>query len=271
MKKILIILNESYVPQQVIKRAIHIAKESDSLLEAIFINDINGLKFGYPFPNDLYLLSENFRAETRSTQSMNLLESLAQQFRDECNKEGIEYKVEIDKAVSIKHLLTLSSFADLIIADSKSDSDEYSLKDLLADAHCPLLLISKHAEPVEKIFVAYDGSASGMYAMKMFTYIFPEYKNLPINFFHIAAKDVEAIPHVEEIESWASKHFSNISFELIRGSVKTELVELIRPASEKNIIVMGAYSGSSITRLFLKSTAELVINETNSSLFITHL
>ena len=45
MKKILIILNESHIPQQVIKRAIHIAKETNSLLEAVFINDINGINF----------------------------------------------------------------------------------------------------------------------------------------------------------------------------------------------------------------------------------
>ncbi len=270
MKKILIILNESHIPQQVIKRAIHIAKESNSILKAVFINDINGLNFGYPFPNDLYLMGEKVRAETRTEESMKLLESLAQQFKDECNEQGINYTIEIDKAVSIKHLINLSSFADLIIADSKSDSNEYSLKDLLADAHCPLLLVSKNAEPIEKIYVAYDGSASSMYAVKMFSYIFPEYKNFNVHLFHIAAGDSSAIPHLDEIKSWASKHFSNIKFELITGSTKKQLVEHIRQGSEKTIIVMGAYSGSSITRLFLKSTAESVINETNASLFITH-
>ena len=270
MKKILIILNESHIPQQVIKRAIHIAKESNSLLEAVFINDINGLNIGYPFPNDLFLLGEKVRSETRTEESVKLLESLAQQFKDECNEQGIEYTIEIDKAVSIKHLINLSSFADLIIADSKSDSDEYSLNDLLADAHCPLLLVSKNAEPIEKIFVAYDGGASSMYAVKMFSYIFPEYKNFPVQFFHIASGDIDAIPNVAEIKSWASKHFFNVQFELIEGSTKKELVEYIRQGSEKAIIVMGAYSGSFIARLFLKSTAESVINETNVSLFITH-
>ena len=270
MKKILIILNESHIPQQVIKSAIHIAKESNSLLEAVFINDINGLNFGYPFPNDLYLMGETVRAETRTAESMRLLENIAQEFKNDCTENSVEYKIEIDKAVSIKHLINLSSFADLIIADSKSDSNEYSLKDLLADAHCPLLLISKNAEPVTKIYVAYDGSASSMYAVKMFSYIFPEYMNLKIHFFQITTGDISEIAHLDEIKNWATMHFSNIKFELIKGSTKREMVEHIRIGSEKNIIVMGAYSGSSIARLFLKSTAESVINETNASLFITH-
>lgn len=270
MKKILIILNESHIPQQVIKRAIDIAKETNSLLEAVFINDINGLNFGYPFPNDLYLAGETVRAETRTIESMKLLESIAREFKDECNQHSVEHKIEIDKAVSLKHLINLSNFADLIIADSKSDSDEYSLKDLLADAHCPLLLISKNAAPVTKVYIAYDGSASSMYAVKMFSYIFPEYMNFTIHFFQITDGDIKEIAQLAEIKSWATMHFSNIHFELIKGSTKKEMIEYIRNGSEKALIVMGAYSGSSIARVFLKSTAESVINETNASLFITH-
>ncbi len=270
MKKILVILNESHVPQQVIKSAIHIAKESGSLLEAVFINDISSLNFGYPFPNDLYLVGESVKAETRRAESMKLLESIVQEFKDECNKYAIKYKIEIDKSASLRHLITLSSFADLIIADSKSDSDEYSLKDLLADAHCPLLLVSKNTAPIGKVYIAYDGSASSMYAVKMFSYIFPEYKNFNIHFFQITNGDIEEIAYMDEIKTWASMHFSNIKFELITGIIKKELIAYIRQDSEKSIIVMGAYSGSSITRLFLKSTAESVITETSASLFITH-
>ena len=93
-------------------------------MEAVFINDINGLNFGYPFPNDLYLMGETVRAETRTAESMRLLENIAQEFKNNCTENNIEYKIEIDKAVSIKHLINLSSFEDLIIADSKSNSNE---------------------------------------------------------------------------------------------------------------------------------------------------
>ncbi|MBC7866476.1 MAG: universal stress protein [Gloeobacteraceae cyanobacterium ES-bin-316] len=270
MKKILLILNESHIPHQVIQRAIQIAKKSNSLLEAVFINDVDGFSYGYPFPNDLYLSGGDVTAETRTAVSMRLLGNIAQEFKNDCNDQGVEYKIEISKSVSLKRLINLSSFADLMIADSLSDSAEYSLKDLLADAHCPLLLISQNAEPIEKIFVAYDGSPSSMYAMKMFSYIFPEHINLHVHFFQIAYRDDVEIRHLNEIKSWASMHFSNIKFELIKGNTKEELVKHIMLHSERNIVIMGAYSASSITRLFFKSTAESVIKETNASLFITH-
>ncbi|MEO7522703.1 MAG: universal stress protein [Ferruginibacter sp.] len=270
MKKIVLILNATHTPAQLIKTALKIAKGSNSLLEAIFLNDINSLNFSYPFPNDMYLTGEHPSAKTRSEENMKLMRSIATEFRDACEAAEIEFSIEIDSTVSFARLISLSRFADLIIADSKSDSDEYSLRDLLADAHCPLLLVSKNAEPVQKIFIAYDGTPSSMYAVKMFSYIFPEYKDYQVHLFQIADADTVRIKHIEEIKSWASKHFSNIKFELITGNVKNELVTYIRPESEKIIIVMGAYSGSAIARLFLKSTAESVIDGTNASLFITH-
>lgn len=270
MKKILIILNESRISQHVIQSAINIAKESRSILEAVFLNDISSLNFGYPFPNDLFLAGEKFSSKSRSEESMRLIQSDVQLFKDTCEEFKIEYKIEIDKTVSLTHLIDLSRFSDLIIADSGSDSDEYSLKDILLDAHCPVLLVSRNAEPIAKIFLAYDGSPSSMYAIKMFSYIFPELKNLPAHFFQIASENITEIPQLNEIKVWASKHFSNLNFKLIAGNARKELVEYIKQDSEKVIVVMGAYSGSSIARLFLKSMSESVINETNASVFITH-
>ena len=270
MKKIILILNESHIPQRVIERAVFIAKESNSILEAIFIEDISTMDFGYPFPNDMYLANDNSLAEPDTGEVTPLMLGIAQQFRDECENKGIEFKIEIEKSVSVSHLITLSRFADLIIADSKSDSDGYSLQDLLVDAACPLLLVSPNAEPPQKIFLAYDGNISIMYAIKMFSYVFPEFSNLPTQLFTIVTGNVTRIPHLEEIKSWAAKHFAQFEIEMIIGNTRKQMVEHLRKDSEKCIVVMGAYSGSSMGRLFLKSTAESVINETNASLFITH-
>ena len=218
----------------------------------------------------MYLTEKKLSEESRSEESLRSIESVVQVFKDACGEFEIEYKIEIDKTVSLKHLIDLSCFSDLIIADSRSDSNEYSFKDILADAHCPVLLVPWNAASAEKIFLAYDGTSSCMYAIKMFSYIFSEFKDLPAQFFHIASSDVTEIPNANEVKNWASAHFSNLNFKLIKGTAKKELVEYIKQDSEKAIVVMGAYSRSSISQLFLKSMAESVINETNASLFITH-
>jgi len=270
MKKILLVLNETHIPQHVIQKAIEIAKESGSFLEAVFLNDISALNFGYPFPNDLSLASEQLFLENQSEETITLMKAEAQAFKDKCQGFNISCKIEIDQTISIPHLIELSTFADLIIADSRADSDEYDFKDILSDAHCPVLLVPWDTEPIEKIFLAYDGSNSSMYAIKMFSYLFPEFKNLPVQFFHIATGTISEIPHINAVRDWISKHFSNVTYELLSGNIRKGLVEFIKSDSGKVIIVMGAYSRSSVSRLFAKSMIEPVINETNASLFLTH-
>ncbi len=269
MKRILIILNESRIPQHLIKSAVGIAKQTNSLLEAVFMNDSSSLNGDYPFPNDLHFTGTEASLESRNEEAMNAIENDVKLFKDACEEYKVDYKVDIETSASIKHLIELSLFADLIIADARSASDDYDIKDLLTDAHCPLLLVSRLAEEVKTLFLAYDGSNSSMYAIKMFSYIFPEYKDLPTHFFHVAG-DVGEIPQLDEIKTWAATHFTNIDFKLLSGNTRKELIDYIRHGSENSVIVMGAYSGSSISRLFLKSMAQPVITETNASLFITH-
>jgi nucleotide-binding universal stress UspA family protein len=270
MKKILLILNESHIPRQVMQTAVAIAKEKNSFLEAVFISDINALNFNYPFPNDLNLTADKLSSEISTEESLRLIQSIGQVFRDTCDDCKIEYTIDIEKTLSIKELIMLSRFSDLIIADARADTDDYILKELMANSHCPVMLVSKNTRPPEKIFLAYDGSSSSMYAIKMFSYLFTEHKDLPAQFFHISSGDTVEIPHVDEIKTWASKHFSDIKFELIPGNTRKELVDFIIHDSEKAIVVMGAYGGSSIVRAFHTSMAESLINETKASLFITH-
>jgi len=270
MKKIIIILNESHIANQVIKRAISIAKATNSLIEAIYINDMDGLNYAYPFPNDLYLLTSPIYNESRMQESNKLLQDLAKEFSTECKAEGIAYKIDIEKYVSVAHVISLSNYADLIIADSKSNSDEYSIRDILIDANCPLLLVSRNAEQIENIVFTYDGTSSSFYAIKMFSYVFPEYKDFFIKLVHMAPTAGESIPDLIEIKSWAERHFINLKFESIKGDPRKDMVALLSENASRTLVVLGAYGRSALSRLFLKSTAESIINDTDCSLFITH-
>ena len=109
-----------------------------------------------------------------------------------------------------------------------------------------------------------------MHAIKMFTYIFPELKKLPVEFIHFSSGNITEIPNLAEIKTWAKRRFTNIEFHLISGDARKEIVEYIKTDSNKSIVVMGAYGRSSISRLFIKSLAGSVINGTDVSLFISH-
>jgi len=72
-----------------------------------------------------------------------------------------------------------------------------------------------------------------------------------------------------KIKEWLAVHYKEICFEVLQGNAKEELFSYLLP--KKNaIVVMGSYGRSSLSLLFKKSTADLILKTTNLPLFITH-
>ncbi|MCU7551725.1 universal stress protein [Chitinophagaceae bacterium LB-8] len=271
MKKILVILNAGHFPQHVISSAIDIAKKSSSFIYAVFLNDLKtSPEFDYPFPNDLALAGTNVLTEQAKLENRKRIESELQVFKDGCDVEGIPFSFEIDEVTSVSHLLHISSFSDLIMADARSDSDEYSIKDILIGAHAPVLLVSREWKSPEKIILCYDGKLSSIYAIKIFSYVFPEWTGLPAKIIYVTSKQDEQLPHEGHFQNWINHHFSNLESEILHGNAEEQIVNYIHPDSEGKIVVMGSYGEHTLSRIFHTSLSNAVRTQTYASLFITH-
>lgn len=271
MKKILVILNAGYIPQHVISAAIDMARKTSSFIYAVFLNDLKtGPEFDYPFPNDLALAGKSVISEPSKLENRKRIESELQVFKDECEHGDVSFSYEIDEVVSVKHLLHISSFSDLIMADARSDSDEYTLKDLLIGAHAPVLLVSKHWELPRSIILCYDGKLSSMYAIKMFSYLFPEWTDLSAKLLYVSSAKSDQLPHESHFQSWVRQHFSNLETEILHGNPQEQIVNFMHPDSEGKIVVMGSYGENTLSRIFHTSLSNAVVMQTYASLFITH-
>lgn len=271
MKKILVILNAGRIPQHVISGAIDMARKTSSFIYAVFLNDLKtGPEFDYPFPNDLALAGKSVLSEPAKLENRKRIESELQVFKDECEHGGVPFSYEIDEVVSVKHLLHISAFSDLIIADARSDSDEYTIKDLLIGAHAPVLLLSKHFEMPRSIVLCYDGKLSSMYAIKMFSYLFPEWIGLPTKLLYVSSAKNDQLPHESHFQSWVNQHFRNLVKEILHGNPQEQIVDAILPDSEGKMVVMGSYGENTLSRFFHTSLSNAVVMQTYASLFITH-
>jgi hypothetical protein len=271
MKKILVILNAGHIPQHVISSAIDIARNTSSFIYAVFLNDLKtDPEFNYPFPNDLALTGTNILGSPAKLEQRKLIESELQVFRDECNRAGIQCSFEIDETVSVKHLLHISSFSDLIIADANADSDEYTIKDLLTAAHAPVLLVSKTLVVPGNIILCYDGKPSSIYAIKMFSYLFPEWTSLPTKLIHLSTAADKQIPHEIHLQSWLRQHFQHLELFVLHGNEQEQIVNFIQPNSAANVVVMGSFGDNTLSRIFHRSVSNAVLLQTEASLFITH-
>lgn len=270
MKKILVAINGPFTPQHVISFAINIAKSTSSFLHAFFLNyAFQIVDYNYPFPNDLSLTRNRLTGKNLAEENAELLESNTKIFKDECQAAKVEFQINTNTEISLSQLIENSAFCDFIIADGTTNTTQYHLVDLLINAHCPVYLVSKNDEQVKNVILAYDGSFSSIKAIKMFSYIFPELKDLPTSLVHISSGKGDDMPNEENLRTWLTNHYSNIQNRILHGNIREELANFIN-STPISLVVMGAYGRTAISRLFHKSLANTVIQHTKSSLFITH-
>ncbi len=270
MKNILLILNGTLTPPHVIDAAINIAKGSSALLHTIFVyyrSDLAG--HHYLFPNDLSLTKNNLTGRTIKEEDEELIASQMKVFQDECETAGVEFLIEPDTSVSTKDIIRLSAFADIILADAHQDVNEHNIADLLADAHCPVYLISKDAGAPGNVVLAYDGSLSSIYAIKIYSYLFPGFRDLPTALLYVHNGNQPELPQQEDINRWLSQYYPNLRVEMLKGNITEKLVEFTRPLP-RVLTVMGSYSRNHLSRLFHTSHAKALIEEGRSSVFISH-
>ena len=198
-------------------------------------------------------------------------------FRDQCKLNGIIPEVYVDKGEPIREVIYESRFADLIIVDpdiSFNDGEEqmpsHFVKEILANAECPVLIVPEKFEDIDEIVFCYDGSASSVFAIKLFTYILPEFSKKKVILLEINKTGKEEFNESHRrMLNWLRAHYEAVYYHTLNGDVKDELFTWFF-MKEKMLVVMGAYGRPMLSRFFKKSNADILMRMVDLPLFITH-
>ncbi|HKG68454.1 MAG TPA: hypothetical protein VKA92_06265, partial [Segetibacter sp.] len=114
------------------------------------------------------------------------------QFQKSCEKAKINFSIHRDRSIALQELKLESIFADLIVIDEHEKFTQveeklpsHFMKDLLADVQCPVLVVPENYKPIDKIVLLYDGKPSSVYAVKMFSYLLNQFKEVPVEVFTV--------------------------------------------------------------------------------------
>jgi hypothetical protein len=270
MKKYLAILNGTLTPGHVVDSLINIASATSSFVDAVFMNySLDLAEYHYPFPNDLSLTRNNLTGKTIAEENAELLQSNIRLFKDASEAAKIDFSIDTDFELSLGDLISYSAFYDVVFANANENLGQYHIADLLVNAHCPTYLISKDVENVENVIFTYNGTLSSMYAIKMYSYLFTELRNLPTTLVYIAPEKGNQLPQEKKINSWLSRYYPNIQTKILHGDICGELVSYTKSVPN-SLTIMGSFGRSAMSRFFHKSLAHAVIEDGNSSLFIAH-
>jgi nucleotide-binding universal stress UspA family protein len=198
-------------------------------------------------------------------------------FENRCKNNGIEYRVhKYFFDLALPELKKESRFADLLILSSEifyenmdsNLSNEY-LKDVLHQVECPVLIVPEKFYFPKSILLAYDGSNESVYAIKQFSYLFPElsYKETILAY---ANDDSNAdFPEKIQIEELAARHYKNLTLTKLNINPKKYFGTWIRE-KQSALLVSGSYGRSGLSQLFTKSFVKEVIAEHLLPVFIAH-
>jgi hypothetical protein len=276
MEKLIVIINAHKPQMETIDFACRIADLTHSRLTGVFIDN----SFTEYIPTAAIDAPSYFNASSDiTTRTVTTdLDHATRLFIDECKRQNINADIYTDKGDPIKEAIYESRFADMLIVDPDMnfyEDDEVSLpshfvKEILANAECPVILSPNKFEETEEIVFCYDGSASSVFAIKQFTYLLPQYASKKVVLLEVNRNGKEEFNESHrKMMSWLRAHYTGVYFHLLKGEAKDELFTYFF-LKRKKFIVMGAYGRSVLSNIFRKSNADTLIRMVDLPLFITH-
>ena len=196
--------------------------------------------------------------------------------KEACKEKDIWFHFHEDKGLPAKEAVLESRFADLLIMSKDIsfallyDSDPtLFVKNVLAGAQCPVLIVPDDMKIVKEVFFAYNGSFSSMFAIKQFTQLFAAFTERKATVIFIAENNTTVIPYEKLLKEYLNMYYDSIEFKTLEGEPDKTIQELLHNRKDC-IITFGAYGRSGFSRFFKRSKADNILRELDTPVFITH-
>jgi len=278
MKKFLAVFDGYKMIKSTLDYAIQLTQVANAHLVGVFLDE-----FIYRSYNVVKVMKtyENYEEKMKELDAKDKKkrDDAALQFQKACSKAGIHFSIHRDRGIAINDLKRESMFADLMVINEfetftkyKQESPTRFMKDLLGDVQCPVLVVPDNFKAVEKIVLLYDGGPSSLYAVKMFSYLFGSFMDVRVEVFTVKdhSKASSRLPNNKLMREFIKRHFPKASYTIVKGIAEEQIVGHLRKYKENELVVLGAYRRSELSRWFKTSMADTLMKELDTPLFIAH-
>lgn len=275
-KKFLAVFDGLKFSKSTLEYAIQLTKDANAFLIGVFLDEfiypyhISPIVASYKNVEEL-LHQQNAKDKEKRDESV-------KEFEKACSQAGIHYSLHHTEGIAIRDLKEESIFADLIIINSNETFNIFSegppahfIKELLTDVQCPVLVTPDNFRPIDKITLLYDGGPSSVFAIKMFSYLFGDLHSLPVDVFTVKDRmEGSHLPNNKLMREFIKRHFPKAKYIVEKGNVEEQTLGYLRYHKGNELVVLGAYRRSEISRWFKKSMADTLMKELDAPLFIAH-
>ena len=277
MKKIIAAFDGLEFSESTLHYTLLMARQTHAHIVGVFLDDLVYHSYGYrelvaQETNDIdrTIHQWNEKDLEKRNESVDL-------FEQACHQAGISFSVHRDRNVALQELVHESIYADLLIINWNETFTHLEeapptrfLRDLLSDVQCPVLLVPEVYHPIDKLTLLYDGEPTSVYAVKMFSYLLPDFKQLETEVVSIRQEDDTLhLPDNKLMKEFMKRHFPKAEYHIFKGDAEDRIVGL---AAEKTKYAggSGAYRRGRVSRWFKPSMADYLMKHAKMPLFVAH-
>jgi nucleotide-binding universal stress UspA family protein len=279
MKKILLAIDGINIDMPALDFACYISRLTHSKLTGVFLENLVAEERAVikSMQGVKYIDWEIDKDSDEYQQKKELIEKNILAFKEACSNRSVNYHLHRDRGVPAKEMIHESRYADLLIIDAATSFNKrYEgtptgfVKDILSESECPVIIAPESFETLDEIVFAYDDSKSAMFAIRQFTYMFPELIGKKLTLVQVSESGEWNNENKHPLKEWLQNHYADFVFETLVGDPDTRLFDYL--FKKKNImVVMGSYGRNTASRFFKHSRADLLIKTVTQPIFISHL
>lgn len=280
MEKILILTDALNYRPEILDFAAYIAKLGKSKLVGVFIEsqDLDTIPTVKTFGGTPYVEEIIMDSDERKKR-FDLVNKNIAAFKGGCAQREVTADAHHDIGDPLEKVIDESRYADLVIVDSSLSLDNDDsvpskfVMDVLAKAECPVLIAPELFEQVDEIVLAYDGSASSVFAIKQLYYQLPKLADKRLVILHINKEKIDKWDKQHDyFREWLNMHFGNVSFLELTGDARDILFEYFMSRREQvnQMLVTGAFGRSFLSRFIKPGAADLVLKAIDIPIFVSH-
>lgn len=274
MKKVIIALDGDHFPQGAFEFANYINRQTPILLAGVFLSPVDYSKLrsftgieGISMLPDLLMRNEDDKVVNKNVHS----------FQDACATRGIQCRVHKDNdMMAVASLVEETRFADVLLVSSElffkniqNTQPNFYLEEVLKKSECPVMLIPENFTEPQQTILAYDGSESSVFAIKMFAYVFPALAKKSTTLLTMSTHEDEEATDNHMISELLAGHYPDMKVQKLHMAKRKQFSIWVADQPD-SFIIMGAFSRGLFSELFKKSFATDVIHDIKMPIFICH-
>lgn len=280
IKRILVALDPDDDTPVATQYASALAKKMNASLTGLAVvdtsniyTDVGGGEIDTHYARNLW---EELSEETRKV-ATELLETFSQSMKN----QGVRYTAVKKEGASSERIIEGMKYHDLLVVGRDShffynepDRDTKTLAKVVKDGVAPTLVVTDDHHEINRVLVAFDGSAPAARSLKSFVQLMPYGTDLAVELLNIASDDSpEQLQRSNDIlnlaKNYLNEHqFGNITTKIFENGNPGERILERQQETNADLIVLGAHSVSAIRRLTFGSTTHDLITKTPVPLFL---